>query len=211
MTALALALAGFAVLTSPSPLRTFGVARLRVLTCGDGAARRGTAGATTAHRLARRLVRRGPRTATAGHADTALTADLLAACLVAGLPVPTALRAATGATTGRAADVLRHAADALALGAPARQAWEPARACPETTELARAACRTARSGSAMASAATAVAAQARQVSADAAETRSHRAGVLIVGPLALCFLPAFLCLGVIPVVIGLATRLDVLT
>ncbi len=55
-----------------------------------------------------------------------------------------------------------------------------------------------------------MAAQARQASADAAETRSQRAGVLIVGPLALCFLPAFLCLGVIPVVVGLATRLDVL-
>ena len=39
---------------------------------------------------------------------------------------------------------------------------------------------------------------------DAAEARAQRAGVLIAAPLGLCFLPAFLVLGVAPVVIGLA-------
>ena len=32
----------------------------------------------------------------------------------------------------------------------------------------------------------------------------ERAGVLIAGPLGICFLPAFICLGVVPVVAGLA-------
>ncbi len=36
---------------------------------------------------------------------------------------------------------------------------------------------------------------------------AERAGVLIAGPLGLCFLPAFLCLGIVPVVLGLAGRL----
>jgi pilus assembly protein TadC len=40
--------------------------------------------------------------------------------------------------------------------------------------------------------------------AEAAEARAQRAGVLIAAPLGLCFLPAFLVLGVVPVVIGLA-------
>ena len=31
-----------------------------------------------------------------------------------------------------------------------------------------------------------------------------RAGVLVSGPLGLCFLPAFVCLGIVPVVVGLA-------
>jgi hypothetical protein len=31
--------------------------------------------------------------------------------------------------------------------------------------------------------------------------------VLITGPLGLCFLPAFFCLGVLPVVVGLAEQL----
>ncbi|NUT53875.1 MAG: secretion system protein, partial [Saccharothrix sp.] len=48
-----------------------------------------------------------------------------------------------------------------------------------------------------------LAAQARAEVADEAEARAQRAAVLVAGPLALCFLPAFLCLGVVPVVIGI--------
>ena len=39
---------------------------------------------------------------------------------------------------------------------------------------------------------------------DSAQARAQRAAVLITGPLGLCFLPAFLVLGIAPVVIGLA-------
>ncbi|MFD1151692.1 secretion system protein, partial [Saccharothrix hoggarensis] len=48
-----------------------------------------------------------------------------------------------------------------------------------------------------------LAATARAAVSDQAEARAQRAAVLVAGPLALCFLPAFLCLGVAPVVIGL--------
>ncbi|MDN2502743.1 type II secretion system F family protein, partial [Nocardia nova] len=41
---------------------------------------------------------------------------------------------------------------------------------------------------------------------DTAAARAERAGVLISGPLGLCFLPAFVCLGIVPVVAGLAGR-----
>ena len=41
--------------------------------------------------------------------------------------------------------------------------------------------------------------------ADAAVERAERAGVRISGPLGLCFPPAFICLGIAPVVIGLAS------
>ncbi|MGP3638669.1 type II secretion system F family protein, partial [Streptomyces sp. 24-1644] len=41
----------------------------------------------------------------------------------------------------------------------------------------------------------------------AAVARAQRAGVLITAPVGLCFLPAFLAIGVAPVVIGLATGL----
>lgn len=141
----------------------------------------------------------------------AATGDLLAACLHAGLPVPTAVRAVAGTAPADAATALRETADLLALGAEPDAAWEPARRCPATTELARAACRTARSGSALAGVAGEMAQRARAAVADEAEARAQRAGVLITGPLGLCFLPAFLCLGVIPVVIGLAGQLKVFT
>jgi pilus assembly protein TadC len=39
---------------------------------------------------------------------------------------------------------------------------------------------------------------------DHAAAAAERAGVAISGPLGLCFLPAFVCLGIVPVVIGLA-------
>ncbi len=45
---------------------------------------------------------------------------------------------------------------------------------------------------------------ARQDATHTAAATAERAGVLIAGPLGLCFLPAFVCLGIIPVVARLA-------
>jgi pilus assembly protein TadC len=39
------------------------------------------------------------------------------------------------------------------------------------------------------------------------EERAERAGVALALPVGLLFLPAFFCLGVLPVVLGLAARL----
>ncbi|RZS41258.1 type II secretion system (T2SS) protein F [Herbihabitans rhizosphaerae] len=133
--------------------------------------------------------------------------DLLAACLRAGLPVPTAIRAVAADLPGETGTVLRATSDLLALGAGPEAAWAPTAAHDPTAALARGARRTARSGSALAGLAGALATEARSESAEAAEARSQRAGVLITGPLGLCFLPAFVCLGIVPVVIGLASRL----
>jgi pilus assembly protein TadC len=36
-----------------------------------------------------------------------------------------------------------------------------------------------------------------------------RAGVLMTAPLGICFLPAFLCLGLAPVVVGLLGQLEI--
>ncbi len=52
-----------------------------------------------------------------------------------------------------------------------------------------------------------VAEDARRVSTARAERAARRAGVLAVGPLGICFLPAFMLLGVVPAVVGLATPL----
>ena len=46
--------------------------------------------------------------------------------------------------------------------------------------------------------------QCRHDAAHTAAAAAERAGVLIAGPLGLCFLPAFVCLGIAPVVAGLA-------
>jgi len=135
--------------------------------------------------------------------------DLLAACLRAGLPVPTAVTAVAGDLPADAARALRAAADLLALGADPVVAWEPAMACQHTAALARGARRTARSGTALADLVTELAAGVRASAADTAEATAQRAGVLITAPLGLCFLPAFVCLGVVPVVAGLAGQLSI--
>lgn len=135
--------------------------------------------------------------------------DLLAACLRAGLPVPTGVRAVADGLPAAARDPLRTAAELLALGADPVDAWAPALACDATAGLARGARRTARSGTALAGVASALAADVRAAAGDAAEAKAQRAGVLITGPLGLCFLPAFVCLGIVPVVVGLATQLSV--
>ncbi|HEX4725002.1 MAG TPA: type II secretion system F family protein [Pseudonocardiaceae bacterium] len=133
--------------------------------------------------------------------------DLLAACLRGGLPVPDAVRIIAADAPGPAADALRHTADLLALGSDPVAAWAPALAESCTAELARGARRSARSGAALAAVAEGLATAVRSGADDLAEARAQRAAVAVAGPLGLCFLPAFLCVGVVPVVIGLASRL----
>lgn len=133
--------------------------------------------------------------------------DLLAACLRGGMPVPTAVTTVAAEVPEPASGALRQTAELLRLGADPVGAWAPALAEPSTAELARGARRTARSGAALAAVAEGLAASVRSGADDLVEARAQRAAVAVAGPLGLCFLPAFLCIGVVPVVIGLATRL----
>ncbi|WP_330251071.1 type II secretion system F family protein [Nocardia sp. NBC_00565] len=137
--------------------------------------------------------------------------DLLAACLRAGLPMAAAARAVAPGAPAALGAALRRAADLLALGADAATAWNQVAqdgagrpGAEEVDSLARMARRSARSGASLASAVGELAEQRRSGVEDAAAARAERAGVLIGGPLGLCFLPAFVCLGIVPVVIGLA-------
>ncbi|MEU4247892.1 type II secretion system F family protein [Amycolatopsis sp. NPDC026612] len=135
------------------------------------------------------------------------TLDLLAACLRAGLPVPSALDAVAGTSPAAARTALSSTAGLLALGSRPDEAWAPVRAVPGLGELAGAAIRTSRSGAAFATAAGDLAGRLRDELATEAEERAERAGVVLALPVGLCFLPAFFCLGVLPVVLGLAGRL----
>ncbi|MFC3964044.1 type II secretion system F family protein [Nocardia jiangsuensis] len=168
--------------------------------------------------VVRRLRPPGPRAepeadSTADPLAVASVFDLLAACLRAGLPLANAARAVAPTGPPGVATALRRAAELLALGAEASTAWQRAAAecanrpgAEEIDALARLARRSARSGASLATAVTELADQRRAAVEDAAAARAERAGVLIAGPLGLCFLPAFLCLGIVPVVLGLAGR-----
>ena len=65
--------------------------------------------------------------------------------------------------------------------------------------------RSARAGSSLAAGLAELADETRRQAHDTATAAAERAGVAISGPLGLCFLPAFVCLGIVPVVIGLAS------
>ncbi len=135
----------------------------------------------------------------------AASLDLLGACLQAGLPVSAAITAMASTAPKPMADSLRRVADLLALGADPDVAWSEAALDPDTEALARMARRSARSGSSLSSSMAELAERSRGDAEDLAAAAAERAGVLISGPLGLCFLPAFIALGIVPVVIGLAT------
>ncbi|OBH77923.1 hypothetical protein A5682_21855 [Mycobacterium mantenii] len=135
--------------------------------------------------------------------------DVLAVCLQAGMAVSAAAAAAAPSAPPNLARVLRRAAGLLALGADSAVAWSippgPQHpADPQIDALLRLARRSASSGAALAGGVADLAEESRQDTAHAATAAAERAGVLIAGPLGLCFLPAFVCLGIVPVVAGLA-------
>lgn len=136
--------------------------------------------------------------------------DVLAVCLGAGMAVSTAAAAAVPSAPPHLARVLRRAADLLALGADPAVAWAipgdlPANPADAPIDaLLRLARRSASSGAALAGGVAELADQSRHDAAHTATAAAERAGVLIAGPLGLCFLPAFVCLGIVPVVAGLA-------
>ena len=134
---------------------------------------------------------------------TAAALDVFAACLSGGMSVSAAAAATAPSAPDRLAAVLRRAAALLALGADPDAAWS-AQPGEDSHALARLARRSASSGSALAQGVAELAEQSRQDAGHAASAAAERASVLIAGPLGLCFLPAFVCLGIVPVVAGLA-------
>lgn len=131
--------------------------------------------------------------------------DLLAACLAGGAEIGRAVSAVAEAAPDPVGGRLHRVAVFLALGAAPAEAWG-ALAAGEgpAAAAARALVRSAEGGAPVAEAVHAVAERARDEARARARTRARRAGVLAVGPLGLCFLPAFLLAGVVPAVLGLA-------
>ena len=132
-----------------------------------------------------------------------LALELMAAALSAGATTTGAVVLAATATGPPLSRPLLEVATSLRLGAGAEEAWRPARDDPVLQSLARMAVRSAASGAAMAQACRDLAGRERQARVADCEVAIKRAGVLAVLPLALCFLPAFVLVGIVPVVAGL--------
>lgn len=138
-------------------------------------------------------------------ADLPLALDLLSACLAGGSTLPDAVTAVAAAVPGPVGARLRRVHAALVVGAPPVEAF---RALGEdggaAGNAARALSRSAEGGAPVAHAVSRVAADARRAAASEATARARKAGVTATAPLGACFLPAFLLIGVVPTVVGLA-------
>jgi pilus assembly protein TadC len=134
--------------------------------------------------------------------DLPAACDLLGVCLAAGLPVEAALEAVGGAVGGPLGAHLRSVAALFRLGADPRRAW--VEAPPELAGLGRVLVRAGESGAAVAGSLRTLAAESRAAARAATQAAVQRAGVWVLAPLGACFLPAFVCLGVAPLVLGIA-------
>jgi pilus assembly protein TadC len=132
-----------------------------------------------------------------------LVLDLLAAGLRAGLPVVTAVASVAPLAGTPLAAQLDKVAGLLRFGAQPATAWA-ALDNPALAPIARTAVRSAESGVRLARSFELLAAELRDEARAAAVARAHRTGVWAMAPLGLCFLPAFACLGVLPVIVGIA-------
>ncbi|MFJ8477410.1 type II secretion system F family protein [Kitasatospora sp. NPDC094011] len=135
-----------------------------------------------------------------------LGAELLAACLGAAA-LPSAAVVAVGRSVGAPLGPRLVAIGAeLALGAPPELCWTRlGEQHPSLAPLARCLVRASLGGAPVAGPLIGLAQAQRTAAARAAHIRVRRAAVLATAPLGLCFLPAFVLIGVVPVVIGLTS------
>ncbi len=143
-------------------------------------------------------------------AELPLALDLLGACLSGGAAPGAAAQAVGRALPGPCGDRFAAAGRALEVGVAPGAAWAVL-AADDEDELAAAAVRALVRAAEGGAPVVATVALLGQEAARAAEGRgreaAERVGVLAVAPLGLCFLPAFVLLGVVPVVAGLVAPL----
>lgn len=140
-------------------------------------------------------------------AGAVTAADLLAACLAAGASPLEAVEAAAAVLEGPVAARLVDAARRVRAGESAERCWYGLAAVPDLEGLARILARAAVSGARASSPMAAEAGRLRLRRAADTDRALARLGVWAVAPLGLCFLPAFICLGIVPVAVGLGTGL----
>jgi Flp pilus assembly protein TadB len=137
--------------------------------------------------------------------DIPVAVDLLSACLLGGTPWGIAVEAVATALGGPLGDELSGVAAQVRLGADPTEAWLALAYEPALAELARTVARAAGSGSSLAPALARLARDQRRSARAVASARARTAGIRAVAPLGLCFLPAFVLLGIVPAVAGIAS------
>jgi Flp pilus assembly protein TadB len=135
-------------------------------------------------------------------AELPIAIDLVGAAMRCGAPVELAAVVVGEALGGPVGRRLVAVASALRSGVEPAIAWRAVTDVPGGERLALAAVRSTERGTALTRSLDRLASDLRADRANAAEAAARRVGVLVVLPLGLCFLPAFLLAGVVPVIVA---------
>ncbi|MGW0230757.1 type II secretion system F family protein [Actinopolymorpha singaporensis] len=135
-------------------------------------------------------------------ADLPFVADLLAGCLRAGSSPQRAIEAIAAELEGPTGNALAQVATGFRLGADARTAWSGFLAEDGLAPFGRAMVRVWDSGAPLASTLDRLADDARAALRARNDQRARTVGVRAAAPLGLCFLPAFVLVGIVPLVAG---------
>lgn len=139
--------------------------------------------------------------------DLPVTVDLLAACAYVGRPPDQALRIVSRAVGGPLGGRLDEIDARLALGSDPYGEWTRVSHDGQLAPLARTMLRTLESGAPLVDGLTRLAADRRRERNTQVQARARTVGVKAAGPLAACFLPAFMLIGVLPTIAGGFSRL----
>lgn len=131
------------------------------------------------------------------------TCDLLAVSLEAGLPVRTGAAVVAEVVPAPMSEILAEAVAKTELGVDEHRVWQELSAEPALAGLGRELGRGAATGISLTARLRVLAADARKRQAAVAQTRAKRVGVRSVLPLMMCFLPAFVLLGLVPILGGM--------
>jgi Flp pilus assembly protein TadB len=128
--------------------------------------------------------------------------DLLAACLAAGLPPDAAVEQVTAAMDPPLADELAAVSSRLRLGVDPAAAWRDLSGHPQLGALGRTVSRALVSGAPVSEAMQRLAEDLRRSARADVESKARAVGVKVAVPLGVCLLPAFVLVGVVPLVAG---------
>jgi Flp pilus assembly protein TadB len=131
----------------------------------------------------------------------------MSAAISAGASVHDALTVVSATVDEPLKSRLEAVRASVALGAPQTLAWAPLLDDEALAPIASAVIRSAQTGATISIVLDAAAVDMRHAHRAQVEVAARSAGVRAVAPLALCFLPAFLLVGVVPVIAGFATAL----
>lgn len=131
-----------------------------------------------------------------------LVVDLMSACLAAGLSPPSAVDQIREAVDAPMRDELAAVSGRLRLGVDPVTVWRDLARHPQLGALGRTLARATESGASVADAMLRLSADLRARSRADSEARARAVGVKAAVPLGLCLLPAFVFVGVVPLVAG---------